>query len=723
MAIVGGGFKKILYTLATVQKVGIARAGKVLRSKNTCKACALGMGGQQGGMTNEAGEFPAVCNKSIQAQSSDMQAAIPVEVFEHPIADFAELSARELEHLGRLTVPLHKPAGSDRFVVLDWDAALSIAAARLRAAPPERTFFYSSGRSSNEAGFVFQLFARCFGTNHVSNCSFYCHQATGVALHNTIGTGTSTIELDDLDKADMIFVIGANPASNHPRFIHRLKACRDRGGEVVVINPARENGLVKFALPKSPRSLLTGGSEIASVYLQPNIGSDIALLNGLAKAVVESGREDADFIERHCDQAEAMLGHLAALSWSDIVHDTGVDEVAVRDAATRYAQASNVVFAWGMGVTHHLHGVENVEAISNLALLRGMVGRPGAGLLPLRGHSNVQGIGTIGVKPVLAEDVLARMQSHFGIRFSSSPGFDTMSAMQATARGEMDVAVLLGGNLLSANPDTLWATRALNRIGARIALTTTLNRSHVAVESDAEMLVLPVAARDEEWEPTTQESMFNYVRLSDGKIERHRGVRPEVVVLADLATQVVGDVGPDFQLFKKHRYVRESIAQILPELAELADIDVAKREFHVRRRVLHSPDFKTPNGRARFRPVALPRPATSPEQHDFALTTVRSEGQFNSIVYEDEDSYRGTATRWSVLMSPADADALGVRAGDRVTLASSVGRMRGVTVALYDLPPGNLMAYYPEANVLTSTEVDPRSHTPSFKHTRVSVRI
>lgn len=722
MAIVGGGFKKILYTLATARKVGLARAGKALKSRNTCKACGLGMGGQLGGMTNEAGEFPSVCNKSIQAQSTDMQPAIPVEVFAHPLTDFAELSARELEHLGRLGTPLHKAENSDRLMPIEWDEALAMCAQRLRSAQPDRTFFYSSGRSSNEAGFVFQLLARCFGTNHVSNCSFYCHQATGVALGKTIGTGTATVELADLDLADMIFVIGANPASNHPRFIHRLKACRDRGGQVVVINPARENGLVRFAVPKSARSLLAGGTDIASHYLQPNIGSDIALLNGLAKAVIEAGDEDASYLEHHCENAPALIRYLKQLRWSDIETETGLEEAQLRTVAAAYGKADNVIFAWGMGVTHHLHGVKNVEAISNLALLRGMVGRRGGGLLPLRGHSNVQGIGSIGVKPVLADDVLERMQAHFGVTFPGKRGYDTMAAMQAASRGEMDVAVLLGGNLLSANPDTPWAQDALNRVATRIALTTTINRSHVTAARDGELIVLPVTARDEEWEPTTQESMFNFVRLSDGQITRHPCVRPEVTILADIASQLLTDCPIDFEVFKKHRRVRQSIAAIVPGFEELADIDVARKEFHVRRRLMHTPQFNTPSGKARLSVVQRPAHSPRSDEHPFRLTTVRSEGQFNSIVYEEHDSYRGASTRWCVLMSREDAQELGLSEGDLVTLESATGQMRDVSVVYYALPPGNLMAYYPEANVLTSTDVDPESFTPSFKNTSVSVR-
>lgn len=271
--IVGGGAKKILYTLQTVKRIGLKNSAKALSSHNTCKACGLGMGGQRGGMVNEMGEFPSVCNKSVQAQSTDIQPGIPLEVFEHSLADFRELSAHNLEHMGRLNNPIFKAKDSDRYQAVDWDWAIQYAVKKFAATEANRSFMYSSGRSSNEAGFVLQLLARLYGTNNVNNCSYYCHQATGVGLANTIGTGTATVELEDLADCDLIFLIGANPASNHPRFIYQLKNCRERGGQVVVINPAKEPGLVKFAVPKSPKSLLSGGSEIASRYLQPKVAS------------------------------------------------------------------------------------------------------------------------------------------------------------------------------------------------------------------------------------------------------------------------------------------------------------------------------------------------------------------------------------------------------------------------------------------------------------------
>jgi molybdopterin-dependent oxidoreductase alpha subunit len=715
---IGGGAKKVLYTLATVQRMGVSKAAKALTSKNACKACGLGMGGQRGGMTDELGEFPAVCNKSVQAQSTDVQPAIPEKIFTHALGDLRELSGHELEHLGRLAFPLYKHRDIDRYTPVSWDYAMDIAAARFAAVKPERTFFYSSGRSSNEAGFLLQLLARVYGTNNVNNCSYYCHQATSVALKDTIGTGTSTVELEDLTGCDAIFVIGANPASNHPRFIHKLKACRDRGGQVIVINPARESGLVKFALPKNPVSMLSGGSDIASHYLQPRIGGDIALMKGLAKAVLERGAEAKDFIARHTIGFEAFAADIARTSWEVIEEGCGIARGDIEAAAEGYVRCNSAVFAWGMGMTHHVHGVENIEMIANLALLRGMIGRPNAGLLPLRGHSNIQGIGTIGVKPVLAAEVLSRMEEVFGVTLPRSPGLDTMASMQAADRGEIDAALLMGGNLYASNPDAQWAEAALEKIGFKLFLTTTLNRGHVCGVSKGENLILPVTARDEEWEPTTQESMFNYVRLSDGGVRRLETVRPETVILADLASRLRPECGIDFPAFTKHARLRQAIAEVVPGMEDLADIDVAKREFHIRNRLMHEPVFHTPTGKAAFVVRAIPEPKRT---QPFMLTTVRSEGQFNSIVYEEKDSYRGTKTRWCVMMNRDDMAELGLEEEALADVKSEQGEMRGVTVYGFELRRGDVMAYFPEANVLTRREIDPRSKTPAFKSTPVSV--
>jgi molybdopterin-dependent oxidoreductase alpha subunit len=461
--------------------------------------------------------------------------------------------------------------------------------------------------------------------------------------------------------------------------------------------------------------MLKGGDEIGSDWLQPRIGSDIALFRGLAKAVFEAGGEDRVFITAHCEGFETFEADVRALGWDKIVARCGVAEADIRRVAATYARRKNVVFAWGMGMTHHLHGVGNVESIANLALLRGMVGRRFAGLLPLRGHSNVQGIGTIGVKPVVSAEVFAAMEKAFGVTLPRAKGFDTMAGLQAAARGDIDAAVIMGGNLWGATPDRAFATRAMESVGFKLFLTTTLNRGHVHGVGDGEVLVLPVTARDEEWSPTTQESMFNFVRLSDGGIERLDNVRPETVILCDLAERLLPRSPIPFARFKEHSEVRRAIAATVPGLEDLASLDVAKREFHVRNRVMHAPEFGTPDNRAHFVVVPMPASPVGPAGTSMlTLATVRSEGQFNTIIYEEHDSYRDGAPRDAVFLNREDMRDGGVAAGERITLASAQGRLSGVALP-FDLPRGSAMAYYPEANVLTGTAVDPRSRTPAFK--------
>lgn len=719
MSISGGGVKKVLYTLATASKIGLLDSAKALSANNTCKACGLGMGGQLGGMTNELGEFPSVCNKSIQAQSTDIQAPIPSEIFNHTIEDLAELSANQLEHLGRLGRPIFKAKGQNTFTEIGWGEAIDRAVTAFANTKPDRTFFYSSGRSSNETGFSLQLLARLYGTNNVSNCSYYCHQATSEALESTIGTGTATVELDDLSKCDLFFLIGANPASNHPRLLHKLIEVRRRGGHVVVINPIKEAGLLRFAAPKMISSMIKGGDEVASHYLQPRIGTDIELLNAIAKAVDELGGINHTFIQDYTNGFTQFIKSIRAQNWDTLARTCGVSVAEINQVAKLYNKSRHVIFAWGMGMTHHLHGVTNIESISNLALMRGMVGKQSAGLLPLRGHSNVQGIGTIGVKPVLPAEVFHRLESELNVKLPIQPGMHTLASLDAAHAGHIDVAMMVGGNLLEASPDRAWTTQAFDRIATKIYLTTTLNRGHLLSKDSGEVIILPVCARDEEPEPTTQESMFNYVRLSDGGIQRIASVRSESTILADIGTKLLKHLPFDFEEFRGHQKIRQAISRVIPGMEDLADIDVAKREFHVRGRVLHSPDFKTPDKKANF--VSVNATADDTQTSDFMLMSIRSEGQFNSIIYEEKDSYRGVDNRWTVLLNLQDALELGVSNGDLVDLTSSQGCMSKVTVQIFNIARGCAAAYYPEANVLTSRTSDPRSHTPAFKSIPIAI--
>ena len=388
----GGGWPAIWYTFKKGREAGgIWKMWKALRSKNACKTCALGMGGQQGGMVNEMGHFPEFCKKSLQAMAADMQGAIKDDFWStYSIPQLKAFTPRELESCGRLVKPVLYERGENYYRTIEWDDALNRIAQKLGQATPDETFWYFSGRSSNEAGFLLQLFARIYGTNNVNNCSYYCHQASGVGLSSSVGSGTATIILDDVEHADLVFVIGGNPSSNHPRLMTTLKNVRRRGGHVVVINPCIETGLVNFKVPSDPASLLFG-TEIASHYVQPHIGGDLAMLTGIAKRIDELEATDQAFLQNHCEGHEEWIAGLRETAWSDIEQRSGVTQAEIDAVAQVYAKAKNVVFSWTMGITHHAHGVENVQSIANLALMRGMVGRKNAGLMPIRGHSNVQG--------------------------------------------------------------------------------------------------------------------------------------------------------------------------------------------------------------------------------------------------------------------------------------------------------------------------------------------
>jgi molybdopterin-dependent oxidoreductase alpha subunit len=711
----GGGWPAIFYTLKKAREAGgFWRLWRAMRSKNVCKTCALGMGGQRGGMVNELGHFPEVCKKSLQAMVADMQGAITPEFWhKYGAAELQQLSPRELESCGRLTQPVLYTPELRRYQPISWEAAIDRIAAKLAAVDPDETFWYFSGRSSNEAGFLLQLFARLYGTNNVNNCSFYCHQASGVGLTTVTGSGTATITLDDLDGADCVFVIGGNPASNHPRLMRTLMQVRRRGGEVIVINPIVETGLVRFNVPSDVRSLLFG-TEIASLYVQPHIGGDLALLTGVAKRIVERNAHHESFLNSACNGWPELKARLDAASWDEIIAKCGVAREQIDEIAARYARSKNAVFSWTMGITHHAHGVENVQAIANLALLRGMLGRPGAGLLPIRGHSNVQGIGSVGVTPRLKDAVFDRLQNHFDVQLPTTPGRDTMACMEGAHDGELKVGLCLGGNLYGSNPDARYAAAALGRLDMLVYLSTTLNTGH-AWGLARETIILPVLARDEEPQATTQESMFNFVRLSDGGPARHAGPRSEVDVIATLAG-AVGTAGPvNWESMRDTRRIRESIAAIVPGFEQLATIDDTKQEFHIAGRVFHEPRFPTANGHANLHAHELP-PLYGAAEGELRLMTIRSEGQFNTVVYEDYDLYRGVERRDVILLHPDDIRRLHVDLGMTVAVHGPAGTLRNVRIHPFEeIRPGNAAMYYPEANVLVSRHLDPSSKTPAFK--------
>ncbi len=719
----GGGLRAIWYTFKKGRQAGgVWKLFQAMRSKNACKTCALGMGGQQGGMTNEQGSFPELCKKSLQAMVADMQPGIPPTFWaDHSIADLARMSPRELEHCGRLIQPVLYEQGQSHYRPITWNEAFERISGQLKTVTPDETFWYFSGRSSNEAGFLLQLLARVYGTNNVNNCSFYCHQASGVGLQTSVGSGTATITLEDLEQSDCVFLIGGNPASNHPRLMTTLMHVRRRGGKVIVINPVRETGLENFRVPSDLISLLKG-TKIATHYVQPHIGGDLALLWGIAKAVGEAGGFDTAFLRDHCRDADRWQESVESLSWAEIEAKSGVARDEIEQLAKVYSGAKRAVFSWTMGITHHVNGVENVQGIANLAMCRGMVGRPGCGLMPIRGHSNVQGIGSVGVTPKLKDAIFDSLQAQFGVRLPTTPGLDTLGCIEAAHRGEIKVAICLGGNLYGSNPDATYADQAMRRLRLGVTLSTTLNTGHAHGLAES-FIILPVLPRDEEPEPTTQESMFNYVRLSDGGPRRLPGPRSEVEVIAELGSRCCPDAaGIDWDAMRKTATIRSWIAAVVPGFDKLGAIEKTKQEFVIDGRIIHQPKFPTADGRAALHVHRLPDLIGTAEGQ-LRMMTVRSEGQFNTVVYEEEDLYRNQDRRDVILMHPDDLQRLGLKHDQRVSVSSQTGVMRGLLARGYEkIRAGNALTYYPESNVLVPRQADPQSKTPTFKNIVVTVQ-
>ncbi len=715
----GGGWPAVLYSLRKGREAGgLIPLAKKLFSRNTCKTCAFGMGGQSGGMVNEIGRFPEVCKKSVQAQAGDMAGTIDHEFFaRNSLRALSHFSSARMEELGRLTFPIMAGPGDTHWRPVSWDDALDVAGTALSKSTPRETFFYASGRSSNEAAFLMQLVARAYGTANIHNCSYYCHQASGVGLSKVYGSGTASIQLEDLDRADLAVVIGANPASNHPRMLRFLVDMRRRGGKVVVINPLRELGLTRFKVPSDARSMVFG-STVSDEYLQPTVGSDIALLKALLKGVIERGGVETEYVRQFTNGFEVVAQDVTNASWNQLLAACGVDRAAVDRVVELLLRANSGIFMWAMGMTHHEHGVDNILALSNLALSRGWLGRPGCGLLPIRGHSNVQGVGSVGVAPAIKASFAQKLEELYDIKIAPAPGQDTYASMVAASEGRIRAAVLLGGNLWGSNPDQEWSARALRNIPTSVSITTKLNPGHLHGRGQT-AIILPALARDEENQSTTQESMFSYVRLSEGGTPNvEGGMRSEVDIVASLAERILPTDRFDWTELRSHAHLRRVMAQVVPGYDRIGDMDNTGNEFHIEGRTFHEPKFATADGRASFH--VTPVPATQPDADELRMMTIRSEGQFNTVVYDEEDLYRGNTRRDVFMMSAIDATRLKLAEGDRVRVSSSVGHMNA-TVALVDISRGSCAMYYPEANVLVPRKLDPQSKTPAFKNVLVTV--
>lgn len=644
---------------------------------------------------------------------------------EHSLSELRAWRPQALEAAGRLTEPLRFDAALDRYVAIGWPEALALAAEQLRQLQPERVSFYTSGRSSNEAAFLWQLLARAYGTSNLPDSSNLCHEPSGMALKAQIGTGKGTAQLQDFEEADCILVVGQNPATNHPRLMGTLHAASKRGATVLALNPIVERGFVNFSDPKDLGEMLSNtGRRVAKRVVQVAIGGDLAALKGVAKRWFEqeaAGQSifDLAFIRTHCEGFEALKADISAESWSALEAQSGLRREALHELAAELAQSRRTLITWCMGLTHHEHAVATVQMLVNLQLLRGQVGAPGCGVVPVRGHSNVQGDRTMGCTYSVPERWLNNLEAEFpGLALSRQTGLDASATLQAALDGELQALLTLGGNLALAGPDAPRVLPALSELPFTLHIATKPNHTHL--QPGRVGLLLPCLARtDDDGQTVSVEDSMSMVHASRGiqaPLAETQWSEPRIV--AELGHALLGEAPVPWRSFaQQHEAIRNAI-----EHCQRGVFD-GFENFNER---LQSPggfwlpnpasrrEWRTPSGKAQLLPHALPtqgvvalakRRVPDPERV-LTLMTVRSHDQFNTTVYGNDDRYRNVfGTREVVFLNPDDLQRLGFKPGQRVDVeglagASEARWLRGFELRELPIAPGCAAAYFPEATPL-----------------------
>ena len=687
------------------------------------------------------------CENGVKAVAAETTAKrVTPEFFaRHTVTELLEQSDYELEGHGRLTHPLVYDAATDTYQPITWDDACQLIARHLQALPdPNQAAFYTSGRASNEAAFLYQLFVRRFGTNNFPDCSNMCHEPTSVGLPESIGVGKGTVTLDDFDRADTLILFGQNPATNHPRMLGELRAAAKRGATIVSVNPLRERGLERFASPQHVADMLSPtGVTISSVFIRPKLGGDLALLKGVAKRVLELDDAavanhaervlDVDFIQRHTAHFAEFANDLRRESWDALIAESGVSREDIETLTGIYVRGKAVIATWGMGLTQHKHAVATVQMLTNLMLMRGNIGRPGAGLCPVRGHSNVQGDRTVGIDEKPTPEFLDRLGRVFGFNPPRRHGYDVVGTIQAMLRGQVKVFVGLGGNFVMAAPDTLRVFEAMRACNLTVHIATKLNRSHLIHGRDA--LILPTLGRTEIHQTAagpqgvSVEDSMSMVHLSYGL---NQPASPEclseIEIIARMAQATLPNVGiPWLWYAEDYSRIRDAIEKVHDAFHDFNARVAKPGGFHLgvaaRDRVWH-----TPSGKAEFKVHGLPK-GTPIQQAQakfgdrvLTLMTTRSHDQYNTTVYGLDDRYRGVFGQRRVLfISRDDLERQGYQAGEWVDLVSLWGdgierRAEGFKLVEYDIPAGCIGGYYPETNPLVPLDsYADQARTPTSK--------
>ncbi|MET9080726.1 FdhF/YdeP family oxidoreductase [Streptomyces sp. NPDC004237] len=651
----------------------------------------------------------------------------------HPISELARKSDYWLNQQGRLTEPMVKRPGSDHYEPISWDEALGLLADELRALKsPNEALFYTSGRLNNEAAFLLQLFARAFGTNNLPDCSNLCHESSGAALNETLGIGKGSVSLQDIHDADLVFVVGQNPGTNHPRMLSSLEETKRNGGQVIAVNPLPEAGLLRFKHPQKPRGVIGRGTAIADQFLQIRPGGDLALFQALNLLLLEA--EDAApgtvldraFIDTHTTGFDDFVQHARKVAWPDVLAATGLTHEEIERVHQRVLNSEKIIVCWAMGLTQHKHGVPTIREVVNFLMLRGNIGRPGAGVCPVRGHSNVQGDRTMGIWERMPQSFLDALEREFGFAPPVDHGLDSVDSIRAMRDGHAKVFLGVAGNFVRATPDSDVTEEAMGRCRLTAHISTKLNRSHTVCGETA--LILPTLGRSDR---DIQAGGEQFVTVEDSMSEVHasRGrlapasphLLSEVAIISRLARRTLGDKpSVPWEGFENdYGTIRDRISRVVAGFDDFNTRVARPGGFRLPNPV-NERRFPTSSGKAVFTRNAFEM-LQAPEGH-LILQTLRSHDQWNTIPYAMNDRYRGIHNaRRVVLVNSADLEALGLEERDEVDLVSVwhdgvERRAPGFRVVAYPTPPGSAAAYYPETNVLVPLDsVADISNTPTSK--------
>ncbi|WP_205473279.1 FdhF/YdeP family oxidoreductase [Nocardioides sp. SYSU D00038] len=646
----------------------------------------------------------------------------------HPVAELAQRTDYWLGQQGRIVEPMVLRPGATHYAPIGWDEAFDLVAGHLTGLDdPDRAVFYTSGKTSNEAAFAYQLFVRAYGTNNLPDCSNMCHESTSVALAEVIGIGKGSVTLHDLHEAELIVIAGQNPGTNHPRMLTALEVAKRNGARIISVNPLREAGLVRFRNPQKPRGVVGTGTELADLHLPIRLNGDLALFQAIGALLLEWDAVDHDFVEQHTTGFERYAEHARNLDWDVVLASTGLSREQIEEAAAMFRESGRTVTCWAMGITQHRNAVATVKEIANVAFLQGSIGRPGAGLCPVRGHSNVQGDRTMGIWERPPAHFLDRLRDEFGFDPPREHGLDSVAAITALHEGRAKVFVGLGGNFVAAAPDTATTEEAMRRADLTVHVSTKLNRSHVVHGRQA--LILPALGRSERDrtggrdQRVTVEDSMSAVHASRGPLEpASPHLRSEVDIVCSLAIATLGDRHriPWAAMRDDYAEIRARIARVVPGCAAYDEKVDRPGGFTLPHPPRDSRTFPTESGSAVFT-VSPTEVLHVPEGH-LLLQTLRSHDQFNTTIYGLDDRYRGVSGgRRVVFVHPDDVAALGLSDGAHVDLVSvwedgSTRRAPRFRVVPYDQPRGCAAAYYPETNPLVALgSTAEGSNTPTYK--------